>query len=328
MTENLREEDFRMELQQPVSDNEKKRFPDGFRILQGRQEYVTYSEHSSIRIWPSDTASHYEYHQHSAVEIILPHRGISVYRLPDRVYCVEPGQILIIPSETPHELTESKETLRYLILFEPNPLMSLRDQPSLEQVLRKPVYLDDGSELQNKIAGLLNQMISAYFAREPMWNARCYSYLLQIYAELGRAMRESIPSEESDYDAHIDAEIMNGALTYINQHYMDDLSLEDVSTFAGFSKFYFSRVFKQFSGLSFTEYLTRKRMNVSTDLLVRTSLPIREIAERSGFGSLATFNRVFRKANACTPSQYRAIYGRTPYTGGEQWLIPNATSES
>ena len=309
-----------MDMRQPMDDNEKKRFPDGFRILQGRQEYVTYAEHSSIRIWPSDTASHFDYHQHSAVEIILPNRGVSVYRLPERVYCVEPGQLLIIPPDVPHELTESKEILRYLVLFEPSPLMTLRDQPGFAQVMREPIYLDDGSELQTRVAGLLNQAISSYFTREPMWNARCYASLVQMYAELGRSLKEKLPAEESPA-SHIDSEIMNGALAYINQHYMEEISLEDVSAFAGFSRFYFSRVFKQFAGCSFTEYLTRKRMNVSTDLLVRTTLPIRDIAERSGFGSLATFNRVFRKQNQCTPSQYRAIYGRSIYTGN-QWSFP------
>lgn len=317
-----------MDFRQPREENEKKRFPDGFRILQGKQEYVTYSEHSSIRIWPSDQATHYDYHQHSAVEIILPHRGVSVYRLPERIYCVEPGQILIIPSDVPHELTESKDTMRYLMLFEPGPMMSLRDQPSIQQVLRDPIYLNDGTELQSRVAGLLNQVVTCYFEKEPMWNARCYSYLLQIYALLGTELQASRKDGEEDNGPRIDSEIMNGALTYINQHYMEELSLEQVASFAGFSKFYFSRVFKQFSGCSFTEYLTRKRMNVATDLLVRTSQSIREIAESSGFGSLATFNRVFRKHNQCTPSQYRAIYGRSMYTGGARWLFPKQEEEA
>ena len=62
------------------------------------------------------------------------------------------------------------------------------------------------------------------------------------------------------------------------------------------------------SGISFSEYLTRKRLNVATDLLVRTDQSIREIALASGFGSMATFNRIFRAQKNCTPSQYRAIY--------------------
>ena len=112
----------------------------------------------------------------------------------------------------------------------------------------------------------------------------------------------------------IDPAIMNSAITYINEHYMDEMSLEDAALFAGFSKYYFSRMFKQFSGISFSEYLTRRRLNVASDLLVRTDQPIREIAQSSGFGSMATFNRIFRQHKNCTPSQYRAIYSMTMAT--------------
>jgi AraC-like DNA-binding protein len=45
------------------------------------------------------------------------------------------------------------------------------------------------------------------------------------------------------------------------------------------------------------------------DLLIRTNTPMREVAMESGFGSVATFNRVFREKKGCTPTQYRAIYG-------------------
>ncbi len=45
------------------------------------------------------------------------------------------------------------------------------------------------------------------------------------------------------------------------------------------------------------------------DLLIRTEVPMREVALQSGFGSVATFNRVFREKNGCTPTRYRAIYG-------------------
>lgn len=306
---------------------ESKRFPDGFRILKGKQEYVTYQEHSSVRVWASETATHFDYHQHSAIEIILPHQGVSVYRLPERVYCVEPGQVLIIPPDCPHELTESRDTKRYLILFEPNPLMSLRDQPSVKHLFREPIYLNDGAEIQAKVTGLLMQLVSSYFSKEPMWNARCYSYLTQLYAELG-SERTLVNDEPEEQQSRIDSEIMNGALTYINQHFMEDISLDDVAGFAGFSKFYFSRVFKQFAGASYTEYLTRKRMNNATDLLIRTDMPIREVAEKSGFGSLATFNRIFRRLNQCTPTQYRAIYGRTVAQGSEKWLFEGENEQA
>ena len=285
------------------------RFPDGFRILQGKQEYVTYLDHSSIRIWPSDVAAHYDPHRHSAVEIIMPSRGVSLYHVQDDVYRVQPGEILIVPSDCQHALTEPPETQRYLLLFEPNPFSGLRDMAELTPMMQRPIYLHDGSETHSQAKELLNRTVECYFAREPMWNTQCYSYLMQLYALLGRRYLRTSAQPRETPRRNIDPAIMNSVLTYINEHYMDDISLENAALFAGFSKYYFSRMFKQFSGLPFSEYLTRKRLNVASDLLVRTNQPIREIAVSSGFGSTATFNRTFREHKNCTPSQFRAIYG-------------------
>ena len=295
---------------------EHSRFPDGFRILNGKQEYITYVEHSSIRIWPSDVAAHYENHQHSAVEIILPDRGVTEYQLPDCQYRVEPGEVLIIPSGCPHALTETGKTLRYLLLFEPNPLLSLRDIPMISGMMQQPVYLKEPSPVLSQVRQLLMQAVNCYFERKPLWNTQCYSYLLQMYALLGERYLKLTESTDRDGVRTIDPEIMNSAITYINQHYMDEIDLKTVADFAGFSKYYFSRTFKQFAGVPFTEFLCRKRLEVATDLLVRTRRSVREIAEQSGFGSIATFNRIFREHKNCTPTQYRAIYGT---------LVPQST---
>lgn len=284
------------------------RFPDGFRILQGKQEYITYLDHSSFRVWPSDVATHYDLHSHSAIEIILPDRGMSVYQVQEDVYKVQPGEILIIPSGVQHALTEPPETMRNLLLFEPNVFSSLRDMPDLDMMMQRPIHLHDGGELHRRAREVLDQAVACYLARELMWNTQCYSYILQLYALLGRHYLHATVPQRETVRRSIDPAIMNSALTYINEHYMDDISLELVAVFAGFSKYYFSRMFKQFSGLPFSEYLTRKRLNVAADLLVRTNQPIREIAVASGFGSMATFNRTFREHKNCTPSQFRAIY--------------------
>ena len=301
-----------------AEEREQSRFPDGFRILQGRQEYITYIDHSSIRIWPSDVAGHFDAHTHSAVEIIMPHRGISVYHLQDVVYRVHPGEILILPSGCVHELTERSKTLRYLILFEPNPLLSLRDMPSVSEMMKQPIYLNDHSDLHKAVQELLMEMINCYFRKELMWNTRCYSYLLQVYAMLGENYLRSAAPDQQMSRSNIDPAIMNSAMTFINEHYMEDIPLERVALFAGFSKCYFSRVFKQFSGVTFSEYLIRKRLNIALDLLINTRRPIREICDVSGFGSMATFNRIFRRYKNCTPSQFRSIYGtmRLPETDG------------
>ena len=273
-----------------------KRFPDGFRILQGKQEYVTYIDHSSIRVWLNDRAgTSFDDHWHSATEIILPIKGKSIYTLPDNTYTVTDGQILIVPAECPHALQEEEGTMRYLFLFEPTYLLHLRDMSVMSPLLKCAVYLNDESETHQQIRELLLKIVACYDEQAPMWNSMCYSYLLQIYVLLGRRqMSQDYPLQHLSERKAIDSEIMNSALTYLNQNYMYDITLEDVAAFAGFSKYYFSRMFKHFFGFSFSEYLCKRRLEVAADLLTHTNRPIQEIAISAGFGSVGTFNRIFR----------------------------------
>ncbi len=289
--------------------NRASRFPDGFRILKGKQEYVTYVNRSSIRIWVSDVAAHYDNHMHSAIEIIMPHRGVSTYVLPEESFRVRPGEILIVPSGCPHSLTEPEETMRHLFLFEPNALIALRDLPLIAPMMEKPIYLKEDTPLRARVTELLEQVAACYFGKEPLWNTQCYSYLLQMYVQLGNQYLQSRTADGESERQEMDSPILNSALGYINEHYMEDLSLESVASFTGFSKYYFSRTFKRYMGMSYSDYLTQRRMSAAVDLLVHTNQSVQNIAVSSGFGSTATFNRIFRDQKNCTPTQFRSIYG-------------------
>ena len=77
------------------------RYEDGFRVLQGKREYVTYPEDSSFRIWYSDVPWKYESHFHSAVEVLLTLEGCVDYLVDGRHYAVRKGDVLIIPRTRP-----------------------------------------------------------------------------------------------------------------------------------------------------------------------------------------------------------------------------------
>ncbi len=292
----------------PAASAEHSRFPDGFRILQGKQEYITYQDHSSIRVWPSDVPSHFDVHMHSAVEVLMPHRGKALYQLPDRTYQVEAGQLLFIPPGISHALTESDDILRYLILFEPSPLYTLRDMPAVRMMTQQPLYLTQQDMLTDEICSLLMALVDCYLRKEGMWNTECYSFLLKVYALLGRQyLRRNTPPAPAERRS-VDAELLNSAITYISENYMRPLTLTEVADFTGFSKYYFSRVFKDFAGLPFSSYLNVKRVNAAANLLINSADPVQEIARQAGFGSVASFNRLFREYKHCTPTQFRAIY--------------------
>ena len=286
------------------------RFPDGFRILKGKQEYVTYIEHSSVRVWYSEVPWQFESHCHSAVEIIVPVKGEVIYTVAeDSVYRVQSNEVLIVPPNWVHSLIMHEGSARYLLLFEPDNIFNMRDMQLIEGMLKSPIYLTGQSESQESIRQLLTQVVGCYERREFLWNSLCYASLLQMYARLGQFNMTREMSRFDEKSQRIDPEIVDSARLYIDQNYMRDITLTDVSNFTGFSKCYFSRVFKQQLGLSFSEYLRSKRISMAEELLIHSRQPIQEIAMRAGFGSVATFNRVFRDVKNCTPSRYREIYG-------------------
>ena len=292
----------------PAGTMSRSRFPDGFRILRGKHEYVTYIEHASIRVWYSDIPGHFESHVHSAVEIIVPLKGEVIYTLPERVYRVQADEVLIVPPDCPHDLNMEEGSSRYLLLFEPGSIFGMRDMQLVEALLKAPIYITGQPAFQEGVRKLLMQAVSCYEQREALWNSMCYAYLLQMYVLIGQHYMEQ-GFQHDVQPRRMDPEIVDSARLYIEQNYTQDISLTDVSTFTGFSKYYFSRVFKQQMGISFSEYLRKKRLDMAEDLLIHSRQSIQDIAISAGFGSIATFNRVFREAKSCSPSRHREIYG-------------------
>lgn len=97
------------------------------------------------------------------------------------------------------------------------------------------------------------------------------------------------------------------AVSYIESHYAEPLTLETVALQTGLSPAYLSTLFKKETGNSFVEYLTLCRMNTAKQLLRHSSAPIAEIAERIGYMDSKYFSRVFTKTFGISPQKYRNL---------------------
>lgn len=95
------------------------------------------------------------------------------------------------------------------------------------------------------------------------------------------------------------------AKDYIREHLRDDITLADIAKAACTSTFYICKLFKRHTGLNFTEYVSRLRVEKARELLANPNLRISEIAYDVGFQSLTHFNRVFRKLVGEAPTSYR-----------------------
>jgi two-component system response regulator YesN len=99
---------------------------------------------------------------------------------------------------------------------------------------------------------------------------------------------------------------INRVARYVREHLASPISAEAMAELAGMSLAHFSRVFKAESGLTFSEYLTHKRVDAAKTRLRETNDVIEEVARATGFENAAYFYRVFKRAVGVTPGDYRA----------------------
>jgi len=100
--------------------------------------------------------------------------------------------------------------------------------------------------------------------------------------------------------------VITRAKEYIQQNQGEDISLGQVAKAVNTSTFYFCKLFKKATGVNFTEYVSRVRIEKAKNLLLNPNLRISEIAYEVGFQSLTHFNRVFKKFIGQSPTDYRA----------------------
>jgi AraC-like DNA-binding protein len=100
--------------------------------------------------------------------------------------------------------------------------------------------------------------------------------------------------------------VITRAKEFIQEHQTENLRLGHVAKAVNTSTFYFCKMFKKVTGINFTEYLSRIRIEKSKNLLLNPNLRVSEIAFEVGFQSLTHFNRVFKKILGHSPTEYRA----------------------
>ena len=130
----------------------------------------------------------------------------------------------------------------------------------------------------------------------------------ELFQCLSRLQREQL--EIVRQRRHSDAtRPIRMAKQYVQQHYSQPITLEDVCEVVGFSSSYFSALFKKETGEGFAKYLTRVRMERAKELLQQTSLPVSEICAQVGYSDLKHFTQNFKKETNLNPGQYRKLYG-------------------
>ena len=279
------------------------------RLIHHEYELVDYQDTSRNRIWLNEQDTPFASHWHPALEIIQPVQNNYTVICGDTSREIGPGQILLIPPGQRHELIAPPSGKRYIYLLNVAAFSKLQSFARVMYILSQPLVLsqEDEGETYDTVCDLLWQIRDEYFNEREFSDLTIPSLLLRILVCIGKNYRP--PAHDIPKSSHARSrdymELFSETLNYIDEHFSESLTLEEMASRTGFSKFHFSRLFKKYTHYNFIDYLHFRRIKEAEQLLLRPDTSITDIAITSGFSSISTFNRIFRQEKGCSPSEYR-----------------------
>lgn len=289
----------------------------GDRNMKSEHELVQFKNNSTVRIWYNEQIQNYASHWHTALEIILPIENYYDAVVNQTMYHINPEEFLIIPPGEMHALAAPESGTRFIFLFDITLILRLRGFAGIQSQFVQPLHVtkDTFPRIYEDVYHILIQIRNEYFGENEYAELTICSLLLNFFVKFGYNhvyTHDLFPNvQQSKQKEYVQK--FNDLLEYINLHFAEDLTLENTASYVGFSKYHFSRLFKQYTGYTFNDYLSYRRIKAAEELLANPELSITEIAMQSGFASISTFNRLFKQRKNCTPGKFRALNDRIPF---------------
>ncbi|MDY0406216.1 AraC family transcriptional regulator [Virgibacillus sp. 179-BFC.A HS] len=103
---------------------------------------------------------------------------------------------------------------------------------------------------------------------------------------------------------------LQAAIDYMEEHLLEDLSIEKIASVSNFSAFHLQRAFSILTDVSIGEYLRRRRLTLAAHELTRTNIKVIDAAYKYGYDSPEAFSKAFRRQHSVSPSKARAYAGK------------------
>lgn len=243
-------------------------------------------------------------HSHDSIcEILLIYKGSGIYHVNDKRYPLTEGSVVFYNQGDLHEVSSVLDTeigdycvgitnlykkglkCNHLVAKdEPFVRQSGHLFPLLKELCEQMYTLDD----MNEYGKLASQLLCASF--------------VVITSQLS----SFVNTEASTFND--DEKFVTRIINYLNEHFVDDISLNEVAAYLGCSASYISHAFKKSMGTTPIQYVIRRRIGLAQTLLISTDLPATHIATMVGYENTNYFINSFAKIVGMTPIRYRNFY--------------------
>lgn len=276
---------------------------------EGRPEMKAFHEvrsyNSDFMVWQSAYKNiSFLAHWHQELELIYVRAGQAHLCINDDEFTAHAGDLIFVDTGDFHysDSTAHENELDFIV-FDPgivsqhyhrahfaSPLITADELASYGlsgHVLRLFHCVHD--ELRSRDSGyqeIVSAMLTEFLFR-----------LRRSHARLDETLTSRSHRAELLYD-------MQQLLTWIDDHYGEDITLSYAAGRMNFSESHFSKIFKKLIGINFVTYINAVRIEHAAEMLRSSGEKITDIAIRCGFGNIRSFNRTFKEYTGCTPSQF------------------------
>ena len=252
----------------------------------------------------------FECHFHAETEMTLIEDGEMYYQANDKVFLLQKGDGIFVNSNVMHAgwLTGNSDCKYYPMNFA-TVMVSGHENSRIEQEYVEPLLRDNlipfaaffaKNEEDRPILALMRE-------QQRLLAEKAEGYELLVKANLcllWRLLYLRAKREEPIYPDRGTAAVKD-AIAFIEAHYAERLTLEQLAETCNFSRSEFCRIFKRFTGRTPFAYLQHLRVRRSLPLLQDRTLSVTEIAERTGFAGASYYAEIFRRYMNMSPLEYR-----------------------
>ncbi|MGF1449535.1 MAG: helix-turn-helix domain-containing protein [Opitutales bacterium] len=259
------------------------------------------------------------FHYHPEAELVWIQSGQGRRLVGDHFADFTVGEVLLLGPNLPHLFASDPPepgrpqgvsravVVQWLPDFWKTPLSAAPEQSQMSRLLQRAA---PGLRFAPASARAVTALLEALPDERGL---RRMSTFLGLLDRLDRLPAETLasPAHTPVLNA-LASERVARACGYVLEHLDQPLSLEQVAAKASLSPSAFSRLFHRVTGRTYQAFVIESRLSRAQALLRETDQSVLDVALASGFQNLANFNRQFRKANACTPRDYRRRFHFSP----------------
>ncbi len=259
------------------------------------------------------------WHWHPEVEVLLITKGRIILTTDNKEPPLEAGQGIFLNQNVMHSVhpADTKtDCCLYSIMFDPSFLFGYGNtliagkylSPVLNSPALKTLLLDSQDSISGKLMDNIHSVISTNMDKEYGYELITKSLLCQFWVQLLELLTPQAAPSSQPHSLSLDEIRVKDAILFIESHYAEQLTLEQIAFSVHISKSECCRCFKRVLQFSPIEYLMRYRILKAVTMMQDNDPTFRNISDLAfsiGFNNVSYFNKVFKQYVKCTPTEYK-----------------------